>query len=457
MKQKIFILLFFSTLIGLFSYIFLNFTVQQAFILGTFTTSILGTLFFWEFRIGFVFIGSSIMLLIHAVNLEDFVRYASLDVIWFLVGMMIILAMLKEAGVFYYLTTKILTIKNLNGKKLFVILTTVSWLFSALMGEVTSIMFITNIIFSISEFLEISPIPLLISCVITTNIGSATTVLGNPIGVLIALRGKLSFEDFIVHSLPVTAVSQCITILILMFFYKKYINELSMKLKPHVSNTFFLKLISTPMDKRTKLSTGIFILTVILIAFHKRIEFLLSLQENTMLIIIPIIIAGFVLIINHDKAIKYIEKEIEWNSLLFFLFLFAQAGVLQSSGIATKIAEIIIKIAKTNKNLLAFLLLFSSGFISSVLDNVVVVASYIPVVFNLTKFTSGSTSFWWAILFGGCFGGNITNIGSTANIVALSMLEKQYNLKINFLYWLKIGFISSIFVMLVSYIFLCFY
>ncbi|MFN3551030.1 MAG: SLC13 family permease, partial [Endomicrobiia bacterium] len=342
MKQKFLILLIFSFLIGIISYFLLNFTLQQSFILAVFSTSILGTLFFWEFRVGFVFIGSGIMLLVHAINLEEFVKYASLDVIWFLIGMMIILAMLKEAGVFYYLTTRILRIKNLNGEKLFFALTTTSWFLSGLMDEVTSIILVATIIFSICEFLEISPVAFLISCIITTNIGSASTVLGNPIGVLIAIRGKLSFEDFIVNSLPATIICLFITSIILKIFYKKYIEELSLKLKPHTENLSFLYLISTPMDKKTKISTGIFILTVILIALHRRFEKILSLEENTILVMLPIIIAGLVLIINHKKATKYIEHEIEWNSLLFFLFLFAQAGVLQSSGIAKKFAEIII-------------------------------------------------------------------------------------------------------------------
>jgi Na+/H+ antiporter NhaD/arsenite permease-like protein len=457
MRKKFLILLFISFLVSALSYLFLNFSIKQAFIIGVFSTSILGTLFFWDFRVGFAFIGSGLMLLIHAVNLEDFVKYASLDVIWFLVGMMIILAMMKEAGVFYYLLTKILRIKKLDGEKLFIIILVISWILSGLMGEVTSILLILNIIFSISELLEVSPVPLIISSVITTNIGSAATVLGNPIGVLIAVRGKLSFEDFITHSLPVTLVCLFVSIIILKIFYRKYISELSLKLKPHIENSHFLHLISTPMDKKTKFSVGLFVLTAILISLHRRLELLLSLEENTILIMTPIIIAGLILIINYEKATKYIEQEIEWNSLLFFLFLFAQSGVLQSSGIAGKIAEIIANISKTNSNILSLGLLFSSGSLSSVLDNVVVVASYIPVVLNLKNLSLQDSKFWWAILFGGCFGGNITLIGSTANIIALGLLEKIYHIKIKFFEWVKIGLIIGIITMLVSYVSLFFY
>ncbi|MEN3013576.1 MAG: SLC13 family permease [Endomicrobiia bacterium] len=452
MKEKILFLIFLSILVGFLSYNLFSFSLQQSLILSIFSLSILGTLFFWEFRVGFVFIGSGIMLILHMTDLEHFVKYASLDVIWFLVGMMIILAMLKEAGVFYYITTKILCLKNLNGIKVFVSLLVISYVLSGLMDEVTSIMFVSTIIFSLCNFLEVSPIPLLLSCIITTNIGSATTVLGNPIGVLIALRGKLSFEDFIFNSMPVTLICLVTTVVILSWFYRKYIKEISEKLKPHLENTFFMCLISTPMNKKARISSIIFLITVILIAFHRRIEVFLNLEENTILIILPIIVAGLVLIINKEQSKKYIEKEVEWNSLLFFLFLFAQAGVIQSSGIAEKIAQKILSISN-NKNFLSFWLLFSSGLLSSVLDNVVVVASYIPIVNSLKKLIINNSSFWWIILWGGCFGGNITMIGSTANIIALGLLEKNYNIKINFFQWLKIGFPVGILTMVISFIF----
>lgn len=457
MKTKLLVLISLSVLVGIVSYFLAGFTLQQSIISSIFVMSIFGTMFFWEFRVGFVFIGSGILLLIHAVKLEDFVKYASLDVIWFLVGMMIILAMLKESGGFYYLTTRLLRIKNLTGTKLFTILLILSWFLSGIMDEVTSIILISTVIFSISDFLEISPIPLLISCIMTTNIGSASTVLGNPIGVLIAIRGKLSFEDFITHSLPVTVLCVILTVLLLKIIYKDYIKELSEKLKPHIDNSHFLYLITTPMEKKTKISVIIFLITVVFIAFHRRLELLFSLEENTILVIIPIVVAGAVLIINHDRALKYIEHEVEWNSLIFFLFLFAQAGVLQSSGIAKKIAEILINMFKSNTMLLSGGLLFSSGISSSILDNVIVVASYIPVVFNLKIGNEMVQKFWWAILFGGCFGGNITMIGSTANIIALGMLEKKYNLKINFFYWFKTGLIVGSITMLVSFLVLAFY
>jgi len=96
--------------------------------------------------------------------------------------------------------------------------------------------------------------------------------------------------------------------------------------------------------------------------------------------------------------------------------------------------------------------LFSSGILSGILDNTVVVASYIPVVKNLHLMDSSLHLLWWALLFGACFGGNITAIGSTANIVALGILEKERNIKINFVGWLKLGLIIGLVSMAIAYL-----
>ena len=427
-------------------------SMKQAVITGIFMLSILGTLFFWEFRLSFVFVGSGIFLLIRAVNLEEFIRFASLDVILFLISMMIIVGMMKEAGFFYWMITLLLRIKNLNGFKLFVILMLASALFSALMGEVASIIVLCAVILNICTFLEITPLPLIMSSVIATNIGSAATVLGNPVGVLIAARSKLSFEDFIIHAFPMSLLVLAVSLWVLCFYYRDHIKMISEKLKLYQEDKGFLYLISVPADKKTKVSIGIFCVTIFLIGLHKRLELLLQLQENTLLIMIPVIAAGVVMFYRHDKARHYVEREVEWNSLLFFIFLFAQAGVIRATGIADFTANRLVETVGSRPHVLAGVVLFMSGLLSSCLDNVVAVASFIPVVKSLDLLHINLKPLWWCLLFGACYGGNITMIGSTANIVALGILEKEQNIKINFVQWLKIGLVIGLISMGIAFL-----
>jgi Na+/H+ antiporter NhaD/arsenite permease-like protein len=428
-------------------------SVAQTWILFVFSCSIIGTLLYWELRLSFMFIGSGILMLIHAVNLERFIHHASLDVILFLVGMMILVAMMKESGLFLYLITLLLRVRRLSGAKLFVMVMLLSAVLSGFIGEVSSIVLVAAIITDICSFLEVSPVPLMLSSIFATNIGSASTVIGNPIGVLIAARGKLSFEDFIVHALPVSYAVLLMIILLLLWMYRGYIATINKALQKHLGNPEFLSLISIPADSRTRISSGIFVATVAGIALHRRVELALGMEENTMLIMIPVIAAGFVMLYRRERATHYIEREVEWQSLLFFMFLFAQAGVIQVSGVGSVLAERMFRMLGGRPDLLSGMVLFSSGVFSSVLDNTVVVASYLPII-NGLQHSGGALrldTLYWALLFGACYGGNITTIGSTANIVALGLMEKNKTLRITFVEWLKIGLVVGVVSMLVAF------
>jgi Na+/H+ antiporter NhaD/arsenite permease-like protein len=139
-------------------------------------------------------------------------------------------------------------------------------------------------------------------------------------------------------------------------------------------------------------------------------------------------------------------------SLLFFLFLFAQAGVIQASGLAQALAGKLVHSTGTNPAILSGTIIFSTGILSSILDNAVVVASFIPMVNSLQSLHISLKPLWWCLLFGACYGGNITVIGSTANIVALGILEKESKITVHFLEWLKIGLIVGVTSMIISYL-----
>lgn len=240
MKKRALLLFSISLLLGILSYL-AGLTLQQTLIVSIFSLSILGTLLFWDFRLSFVFTGSCILFLISGVNIGQFVKFASLDVIIFLIGMMIVVGMLKESGVFQQIVAFVLRTRRINGLKLFVIIIIFSAILSALVGEVTSMIVVVAMIFSVCDSLKINPGPLVISTVLTTNIGSAATLLGNPIGILIALRSNLTFEDFLTHALPVSAAVLVIIAFILCIWYRSYIKEISSKITQSKTSGDFLK------------------------------------------------------------------------------------------------------------------------------------------------------------------------------------------------------------------------
>ncbi|MDD5108476.1 MAG: SLC13 family permease [Candidatus Omnitrophica bacterium] len=439
---------------------FYGMNAQQSLSIGIFSASILGTLFFWDFRLSFAFIGTSVLLVTNTIDLEHVIEFSSLEVILFLVGMMVIIGLLKDSGVFAWIVSLILRIPKLTGKKFAFFIAIISFLLACTVSEVISIIFIVAAILEICDYFETDPVPFIILSVLTTNIGSAATVLGNPIGILIASKSGLTFEDFIIKALPLAIFCFITTIIISFFWYRKSIKTLTEQIGKFEANDILIKLISIPAQKNLKISLWIFGVMLVFISLHHRIELALKLSPNTVLLVVPLITSGLVMIWKHQRARKFIEKDVEWWTLLFFLLLFVQAGTLKYTGATVFIAKHMLEATGNNINFLISSILWISTIGSSVLDNVVLVAAFIPVVQGFQSLNINLHPLWWALLFGGCLGGNITLIGSTANIVAIGILEKEKRVKINFFTWFWVGLsvgLATTFIVMIALIFLPFY
>ncbi|MBL7071656.1 MAG: hypothetical protein ISS26_05765 [Candidatus Omnitrophica bacterium] len=419
----------------------IGFNTKQVTTLTVFSLSILGALFFWEFRVSFAFFGSSMLLMMRIITFEEFIAFSSMEVILFLIGMMVLMGFLKELGFFSWLLSRTIVIPNLTAKKFMIGLVFTSALLACMLDEVTSIMFMIMLIFEFSDYYELDPVPFIIASVFATNIGSAGTVIGNPIGLLIAAKASLTFENFMTHAFPIMVLTLLMMLGPLMLIFRKSLRELDERIKEFGSNEFLVKLLNVPAEKNLKIGFIICGATLALLASHHRLEMLLGLEPNTMLLITPLISASVVMMWRRHKARAYVEKDVEWWTLLFFLFLFAQSGTLTHVGIASFFADKLEVLSEGSVNMLVSIVLFGGAFISSVLDNVVVVAGFIPIIKSLIAINPIYQILWWALLFGACFGGNLTIIGSTANLIAIGQLEKTRNITISFWQWFRIGFI----------------
>jgi Na+/H+ antiporter NhaD/arsenite permease-like protein len=441
MKNIIFkftLLILISSLLG-FSAKALGLNSHQALAIAIFSTSILGTLFFWEFRLSFAFLGAAVLLATHTIDLENLVKFSSLEIILFLVGMMVIVGLLKDAGFFAWIVSLIIRIRHLTAKKFVFSIAVISMLLSCAVDEVTSIIFIVAAVFEICDYFEVDAVPYIIISVLATNIGSAGTVLGNPIGILIATKSGLTFEDFILKAFPLVVICLLVTVFLVLFWYKQSLRKLDQKIKDLGDNEMLLRLISVPAERQTRVALSAFALTLFFLAVSHQLDKLWKLENNTILLIVPLIAAAFIMIWKHQKAREFIEKDVEWWTLLFFLLLFAQAGTLKYTGATDVLAKKIIDLTRNNPGLLTTVILWFSAIGSSILDNVVLVAAFVPIVQGFQALNVNLQPLWWALLFGGCFGGNITLVGSTANIVALGLLEKEKNIRVTFFRWFWVG------------------
>lgn len=414
-----------------------------------FLVIILATLFFWSFRLAIAFLGLPVLILSGALELQCFREHCALEVILFLIGMMVVVGGLRDLGFFTWIIQGILKMRGMTGRRFVLISAGASALTASAVDEVTSILFMAALIFQVCDVLKVRPVPFLIISVMATNVGSSGTMLGNPVGILIGSRAGLTFEDFMLWAFPVMLASLVATIALLMIWYRKDIRELDNRLKQRRGHALPLgPTVAVPYRRGLLLIVG----TIGLVALHHRIELLLGLETNTVLYMAPLVSAGIVMIWRRGRARHYIEHDVEWWTLLFFLMLFGVAGTLQYTQVTNEIALSLKHYLGGKPEMLVPMVMSLAALGSAFVDNVIFVAAFIPVIRELIGEPTTVHPLWWALLFGACFGGNITMIGSTANIVALGMLEKRYRIRINFFEWFRVGLAAGFIASLVAWL-----
>ena len=432
---------------------FAGLSVEQIASVSIFASLIVGTLLFWRFRLAFALVGIAVMLGLGLLDTSTMIEFAGFDMILFLVGMMIVVGFLEEKKFFEHLLGKIMKGVGTNPVKLVVVLMLMSALFAALVDEVTSILFMTATVLHLTGKLRVSAIPLVMMTVFATNIGSSATVVGNPVGVLIAMRAELTFMEFLRWATPISMAGLAVAIPICLLYFRKYIAQMGAALKRQSTEQIIEEEsieVEGPSGTKTVSKTSfkipwiIFLGTIAALVAHSPMEEALGLEKNVLLPGVAFAAAGIVLFLNHNKAREMVERRVDWWTLAFFIFLFASVGTMKMLGVTTVLAEGMYELSGNDETNLFFIFVPITSILSALMDNVLAVATFIPVVHEFGDMGVDNYPFWWGMLFSGTFFGNLTLIGSTANIVAIGMLERRKRGHITLKEWIKPGAVISI-------------
>ena len=435
-----------ATLLGFSGRMWFGLNLQQSTACAVFAAIILGTLLFWGFRLAIAFLGLAVLVMTNSLSIPEFIQSSALDVILFLVGMMIVVGALRDLGFFTWVVQRIVVMPDISGRKFIVVTATASALLACAVDEVTAIIFISTLIFQVCDRLKLNPTPYIMIAVLATNVGSAGTMMGNPVGIFIGSRAGLRFGDFMVWSFPLMLVALAVTIALTLFFFRRDLRQFDVNLAARLARNLTL---APRVDVPFWPGAILLAATVGTIGMHHQLENLCGLQPNSMLIVAPLVCAGVVMLLRGHRARHYVEREVDWWTLLFFMLLFAVAGTLEHTGVAEKMAAGFTGLYGSSSIVLIPVILLVAAVGSAFVDNVIFVAAFAPVIEELGS-TMKAMPLWWALLFGACFGGNITMIGSTANIVALGMLEKKSSGGMGFFRWLKVGLPAALAVLAVS-------
>ncbi|MEM1895473.1 MAG: SLC13 family permease [Acidilobaceae archaeon] len=422
------------------------------------------TLLYWRFRVAFALLGVSLLMILGLLDISHFIEFSQLDVIIFLVGMMTVIGVLEERHFFDYLLNS-LGGRVSSGFALYAIILAMAALMAALVDEVTSIIFITLFILKICSRLNIDPLPFVIAAVFTTNVGSSATVVGNPIGVMIALRGGFTFTDFLLWSTPNAIIVTVVSIIASMVIWRGYVQDIDSKFRK-TRLTFEL---TEDIMRKQRVNWVLFIGTIGMLIIHHPLESILEgllgkspgEMKNVLLVATPLLWSSIALLLERHRARDIITHRVDWWTLLFFMLLFSAVGTLKYTESNIKIGEYAVKLGSLVGGPLGSIeigTLHSAFIISAILtaflDNVLAIATMIPIVYALYEAYGWNVfSFFWAMLFAGTMAGNYTPIGSTANIIAIGILER-HGKRISFSYWVKYALVIATIQVIISLLWL---
>jgi Na+/H+ antiporter NhaD/arsenite permease-like protein len=386
-------------------------------------------------KIGIVLVGAAAMAIlgITTSSAAFFNHDTGIDwnVIFLLLGMMIIVGLLNATGVFEALALWVIKVANGKTRRVFVYMLAFVGFASAFLDNVTAILLAVPMSLQIAKRMKTSPVPLIIGQVILSNIGGAATLIGDPPNIIIASRAGLSFNDFLIHMAPGAIVASWVVIGLLVWMSRK-------ELKGGVNPAELADIApSSAIKDRALLNKSLIVLGLVLAAFVAHAW--LPLEPS----VVALIGAG-TLILFAKVPVKHWAKDIEWKTLVFFAGLFIMVGGLVQVGAIAAISTWLQATFGDNLANLALVVMIGSTIVSGIVDNIPYVTSMSPVISDLVANAGTDASgLWWALAFGADFGGNMTIIGASANVVAVGLAAAAGH-KIGFWQFAKYGIPATV-------------
>ncbi|WP_281835543.1 ArsB/NhaD family transporter [Propionigenium maris] len=356
-----------------------------------------------------------------------------LEIIFLLVGMMIVVHLISETGVFQWFAVKVAQLVRGEPFALIVLLSIVTAVCSAFLDNVTTILLMAPISILLANQLKLNPFPFIMTEIMAANIGGSATLIGDPTQLIIGNEGDLGFNDFLFNTAPLSIVALiCLIVTVYLLYGKKL--EVSRDLKARIMELDASR--SLKNMTLLKQSGSIFILIIV--------GFLMNNFIHKGLMVISLSGAIYLCIIAKKKP-EEIFKHVEWDTLFFFVGLFMMVKGVEEVHFIDIIGNKLIDITAGNFNLAVMVVTWVSALFTSIIGNVANAATVSKIIHVMSPAFEGlnTQAFWWALSLGSCLGGNATILASATNVVAVGAATKA-GCKISFVDFLKFGLIVTI-------------
>lgn len=374
-------------------------------------------------------------------------EHVDFEVIFLLIGMMIIVNIASRSGVFKWMAIGLLRATKGHPKTVLFALAAFTAIASAFLDNVTTVVLMMPITFVIAKEFETDPIPFLITEVMASNIGGTATLIGDPPNIIIGTRAGLSFMDFVIELTPIIFVIFLIAIGVLVFLFRKGLKATPEKME-HIANLDNSKTIT---DK-TLMIRSVVTLALVILGFVT--------HDITHISAFVFAVAGASFLLLFEKP-KEIYRDVEWLTIFFFIGLFIIIGGFEANGGIKYLADQLIILTKGSLEVATMVILWASGILSGIIDNIPYTATMAPLIEELVNpanpnaITGNTQALWWALSLGACLGGNLTLIGAAANVLVSETAASKGH-KISFLRFMKYGTLVTIISLVLSSVYLYF-
>lgn len=384
-------------------------------------------------------------------NIGQYIRgifdYIEFEVIFLLIGMMILVHIASRSGVFKWMALELLKLTKGHPKLVLFTLAAFTAVASAFLDNVTTVVLMMPITFVIAKEFDIDPIPFLITEVLASNIGGTATLIGDPPNIIIGARAGLSFMDFVNELTPIVAIIFIICISVLTFLFRKQLKATPERME-HVANIDNSKTIT---DKWCMIRSVTTLLLVIL-------GFVTHDLTGIPAYVFAVAGASFLLLFEKPKEIY---QDVEWLTIFFFIGLFIIIGGFEANGGISFLANKLIEVTQGSLNVATMLILWGSGILSGIIDNIPYTATMAPLISELINpanpnaliYEGGHSPLWWALSLGACLGGNLTIIGAAANVIVSETATSKGH-PISFMRFMKYGALVTFISLALSSIYL---
>ena len=380
-------------------------------------------------RTNVALLGAAIVVLfVGDFSQEQAIEAVDFNTIGLLVGMMILVYLTQQTGVYDYVAIRAGQLSGGRSFALTMSLAGITALLSAFLDNLTTILLVAPITFLLADALDIDAIPLLIIEVIASNIGGTATLIGDPPNIIIAGATGLSFNEFIVNLAPIVIVTFAVVMPLLYIVFRRRLQIEERNRQAVMGLNAAASIRDWPELKRTG---PVLVATVLAFFAHQALH-----VEPATVALAGASVGLLVTRVNLDKALS----SIEWTTLFFFIGLFVMVGALEATGAIGHVADAVKDLTGGDRSAELLGILGVAALGSAVVDNIPFTTAMIPVVKELQESAgaTGDDAYWWSLALGACFGGNATMIAAAANVAAAGLAERA-GTPIGFMTFLRVG------------------